>query len=371
MFFFTGDDYLCGIIFLEIIPMRSNLGTIAALFLFLMVVSGCTRKGQTVSRESVPGLVLAPAAPDDLPPFVTDGPRVVKPAPAPAIEPEPEPRPEPAITVIVEPEPMRPAPVPVPVAVTFDERQTQHVRIVDGDPLAPSGELILDMDRLAGEFVYPYAGNRISDYGMRGGAMHTGVDIKAVPNDTIRAALGGTVRMSKPYSGYGNVVVVRHADGLETVYAHNATNLVRPNEGVRAGQPIALAGRTGRATTEHLHFETRVGGEHFDPNLLIDTQNRGLRAGKIYLRRRNGLLAASATPFNGEPRPASVTVAQSRREAVQAPASTASSANHTVQRGDTLYSIARRYGTTVDGLCSLNGIAREGVLRVGQRLKVK
>lgn len=75
--------------------------------------------------------------------------------------------------------------------------------------------------------------------------MHTGVDIKAVPNDTIRAAFSGVVRMSKPYSGYGNIIVIRHYNGMETAYAHNSRNLVTVNDVVKAGDPIALAGRTG------------------------------------------------------------------------------------------------------------------------------
>lgn len=100
--------------------------------------------------------------------------------------------------------------------------------------------------------------------------MHTGVDIKAVPNDTIRAAFSGVVRMSKPYSGYGNIIVIRHYNGMETAYAHNSRNLVTVNDVVKAGDPIALAGRTGRATTEHLHFEFRVANQALNPSLLLE-----------------------------------------------------------------------------------------------------
>ena len=80
--------------------------------------------------------------------------------------------------------------------------------------------------------------------------------------------------MSKPYYAYGNLVVIRHANGLETIYSHNCKNLVRSGDVVKAGQPIGLTGRTGRATTEHVHFETRINGQHFNPNLIFDLKER-------------------------------------------------------------------------------------------------
>lgn len=92
----------------------------------------------------------------------------------------------------------------------------------------------------------------ISAYGTRGG--HSGADIKTCAKDTIRAAFDGVVRMSKPYYAYGNLVVVRHANGLETIYSHNFKNLVQSGDTVKAGQPIGLTGRTGRATTEACAF---------------------------------------------------------------------------------------------------------------------
>ena len=114
-------------------------------------------------------------------------------------------------------------------------------------------------------------------YGGRGGGRHTGVDIKTRANDTIRCAFNGIVRMSKPYYAYGNIVVIRHANGLETLYSHNFKNLVKTGDVVKAGQPIGLTGRTGRATTEHVHFETRINGQHFNPNLIFDLKERTLR----------------------------------------------------------------------------------------------
>ena len=83
--------------------------------------------------------------------------------------------------------------------------------------------------------------------------------------------------MSKPYYAYGILVVVRHANGLETIYSHNFKNLVQSGDTVKAGQPIGLTGRTGRATTEHVHFETRINGQHFNPNLIFNLKEGTLR----------------------------------------------------------------------------------------------
>ena len=116
-----------------------------------------------------------------------------------------------------------------------------------------------------------------SKFGPRRRRMHNGLDIKVYIGDTIRAAFDGVVRMSKPYYAYGNIVVIRHANGLETLYSHNFKNLVKTGDVVKAGQPIGLTGRTGRATTEHVHFETRINGQHFNPNLIFDLKERTLR----------------------------------------------------------------------------------------------
>ncbi len=117
----------------------------------------------------------------------------------------------------------------------------------------------------------------ISEYGKRGKGTHTGIDLKQTPNDSIFAVFDGMVRMAKSYSSYGNLIVIRHPNGLETVYSHLSELLVEPYQQVKAGDLIGLAGRTGRATTEHLHFEIRFFYEPFDPNLLIDFENRCLR----------------------------------------------------------------------------------------------
>jgi murein DD-endopeptidase MepM/ murein hydrolase activator NlpD len=116
----------------------------------------------------------------------------------------------------------------------------------------------------------------ISQYGMRSGRMHTGIDLRQRPTDSIFAVFDGMVRMAKWYADYGNLVVIRHPNGLETVYSHLSKIFVEPYQSVQSGEAIGLAGRTGRATTDHLHFEFRFLYEHFDPNLLIDFENECL-----------------------------------------------------------------------------------------------
>jgi murein DD-endopeptidase MepM/ murein hydrolase activator NlpD len=126
---------------------------------------------------------------------------------------------------------------------------------------------------------YPLPGAKvISPYGARGGRSHSGTDLKTKPNDNILAAFDGEVVFSGSYYGYGNLVRIKHANGLETYYSHNSKNLVKQGDHVKAGDVIALTGRTGRATTEHLHFETRINGQHVNSNRFFDHTTHQLRA---------------------------------------------------------------------------------------------
>lgn len=163
---------------------------------------------------------------------------------------------------------------------TFTEMEVNHVRATTPNLFSKGNKLELHLDKLSDkEACFPLEGAKvISNYGLASGRKgHTGIDMKTRANDTIRCAFDGVVRMSKPYYGYGEVIVVRHPMGLETIYSHNSKNLVHSGDKVRAGQAIALTGRTGRATTEHLHFETRVNGEHFNPNIIFNMKERALR----------------------------------------------------------------------------------------------
>lgn len=126
---------------------------------------------------------------------------------------------------------------------------------------------------------YPLPGAKvISPYGARGGRTHSGTDLKTKPNDNILAAFDGEVVFSGTYYGYGNLVRIKHANGLETYYSHNSKNLVKEGDHVKAGDVIALTGRTGRATTEHLHFEIRINGQHVNSARFFDHATHQLRA---------------------------------------------------------------------------------------------
>ena len=127
----------------------------------------------------------------------------------------------------------------------------------------------------------------ISPYGGRGGRHHSGTDIKSFRNDSIRAVFDGTVVMAGPFSGYGNCVQIRHMNGLTTLYSHNSRNLVKAGDQVAAGQVVALEGRTGRATTDHVHFEVRVAGRHVNSNLIFDHEHHRLHKHQVVFE-KNG-----------------------------------------------------------------------------------
>jgi len=139
-------------------------------------------------------------------------------------------------------------------------------------------------------WAYPLPGSKvISPYG--GKRRHSGVDIKTVPNDNILAAFDGEVVRSSPYSGYGNCIIIKHSNGLETLYSHQSKNLVKVGDKVKAGQVIGLTGRTGRATTEHLHFETHFRGRRFDPALIFDHVNKSLQQVTLTMN-KNGSISS-------------------------------------------------------------------------------
>lgn len=126
---------------------------------------------------------------------------------------------------------------------------------------------------------YPLPGAKvISPYGGRGRRGHSGTDLKTKPNDSIFAAFDGEVVFSGNHYGYGNLIRIKHPNGLETYYSHNSKNLVKVGDYVKSGDVIALTGRTGRATTEHLHFETRINGQSVNSARFFDHTTHQLRS---------------------------------------------------------------------------------------------
>ena len=163
---------------------------------------------------------------------------------------------------------------------------------LDPNPFAHGDLYKWDLRKMPeGSWDYPLHGCKvISPYG--GKRHHGGVDLKTRPNDSIHVAFDGEVVRSGPFSGYGNCVIVKHANGLETLYSHQSKNLVKTGEKVRAGQVIGLTGRTGRATTEHLHLETKFNGRRFNPIILFDHANHSLQQVTLTFT-RNGNVSSS------------------------------------------------------------------------------
>lgn len=211
-----------------------------------------------------------------------------------------------------------------------------------------------------------------SNFGARWGRQHKGLDIKVYIGDTIRAAFNGKVRIVKyEPRGYGKYVVIRHHNGLETIYGHMSKHLVAENQEVKAGDPIGLGGNTGRSTGSHLHFETRLCGVALNPALMFDFRNQDV-VGDFYYFKRSKYAAesAQATRLRGV---GGVSTGSSDQddelEIAATPRVTANVHFHKVKKGDTLQAIARKHHTTVAKLCKLNRIGKSIRLRPGQILK--
>lgn len=224
---------------------------------------------------------------------------------------------------------------------------------------------------------------------------HYGTDIKVYVGDTIRAVFDGKIRIvDYDGKGYGKWVLIRHENGLETLYGHMSKQLVAENQTVRAGQPIGLGGNTGRSTGSHLHFEARFLGQFIDPELMFNFEAQDAK-GDYYVYRSRGKSTIMGSPRHAEAPGASLAMAnesgatqtalpedgdikasmeQARQESAQTKADSRKKQNgsgkvHRVKQGDTLYGLALKYHTTVEKLCKANKISPTSTLRLGQILK--
>ena len=211
-----------------------------------------------------------------------------------------------------------------------------------------------------------------SPFGWRRRRNHTGVDLPLPTGTPVYAAFDGRVRVSMYNRGYGNVVIVRHASGLETTYAHLKERNVQAGDYVSAGDVIGLGGSTGRSAGPHLHFETRYEGYAFDPQWLIDFETGTLRHGYFVLKRKY-LSNTSRYYPESEDEEDEIYKAeeQDRAEAERIAKEMAAAQYHTVKSGDTLYGLAAKYHTTVGAICKLNGISASTPLKIGKKLRVK
>ncbi|MEN6588920.1 MAG: peptidoglycan DD-metalloendopeptidase family protein [Proteiniphilum sp.] len=239
----------------------------------------------------------------------------------------------------------------------------QHVNIYGSLKNAPD-TFIVDLEN----FTIPVTGYMTSNFGRRGSRRyHYGIDLKAQTGDTIYAAFDGKVRV-KQYEkrGYGYYLVVRHVNGLETVYGHLSKFLVDENDFVRSGQPIGLAGNTGRSFGSHLHFETRFLGKPINPNYIIDFENKVthrdeyLVTNSSYRKTTNSSKSVVRSNSSNYKEPAAATNKYVSGDVKY----------HRIKKGDTLGAIARRYGTSVNNICNLNNITSRTVLRVGKSIRI-
>lgn len=250
---------------------------------------------------------------------------------------------------------------------------------------------VLDVRR----YVMPIKGNYVtSHYGYRPqfGRTHKGIDLRAAVGDTVYSAFSGRVRLTRfERGGYGFYVIVRHENGLETVYGHLSRFLVKPDQYVKAGQPIALSGNTGRSTGPHLHFETRFMGYAINPEAIFDFANRCTHTDSYtfskstYTKARDYApskrYAAAKKSVAPEEKEQTATRKRSNKkeEQPQVTASTRKStkesrnesrSTYQVKKGDNLDKIAKNNGTTVEQLKKLNGLT-SSTIQEGKVLKVK
>lgn len=172
---------------------------------------------------------------------------------------------------------------PLQIKDSFTNIEKCMVGLKDETLFKGRPEIILNFEKTPNNsYSFPLPGARVlSVYGKRNGRPHTGIDLKINRRDTIISTFDGIVRMVGWARGYGNVIVIRHYNGLETVYAHNSKHLVKSGDKVNAGTPIAITGATGRATTDHLHYEIRINGSPINPNIIIDFTTQQIRNQRI------------------------------------------------------------------------------------------
>ncbi len=213
-------------------------------------------------------------------------------------------------------------------------------------------------------FSMPTMGYTTSNYGRRGRRTHHGIDLKVQVGDTIYAAFDGKVRVCEyERRGYGYYVVIRHPNGLETVYGHLSKFLVSDNDVVKSGDPIALGGNTGRSTGSHLHFETRFLGRSINPIDIIDFENK--------VCHRDTYMAHTSTLGTPGRAARSVANTSSRSSAKSTNKyATGTVSYYRIKKGDTLGRIAKIHGVTIKQLCKLNNMSTTETLRLGKSLRV-
>jgi murein DD-endopeptidase MepM/ murein hydrolase activator NlpD len=287
-------------------------------------------------------------------------------------------------------EPVKPLnPVVSEDTTTIDEGETDVVEVVDSLLVAdewvksaeyyviwdartinPYGLSPLEFDEPVELKLYDTTASRLwstpmlttrttSNFGYRWGRWHNGSDLDLETGDTVRSTYDGMVRIvAWDGSGYGRFVVVRHYNGLETLYGHLSKQLVESGQMVKAGEVIGLGGSTGRSTGSHLHYENRYEGNPFDPRHIFDWDNKMIKSDHFLLTSSvwNHLRGKSS---------------RSEFESGDAPVAYTRSVLHRVRSGDTLSSIAGKYGVSISSIARRNRMSTRATLRIGQKLRIK
>ena len=215
-------------------------------------------------------------------------------------------------------------------------------------------------------FVSPILGKKVvtSRFGRRRRGPHKGIDIDLVTGDSVLSMLPGKVRFVGYSSGHGRTVIVRHANNIETLYAHLSFYEVKVNDWVEAGTLLGLGGRTGNARGSHLHLEVKYKGICIHPEYIFDFKSNRLRNDTLWVTE-----SWVKPRYHSSYRKSTITSLTSKDEALAFIAS--EPRFHIVRSGDTLSGIGRRYGLYVSELCKMNRISKRSILKIGQRIKVR
>ncbi len=217
------------------------------------------------------------------------------------------------------------------------------------------------------DFVMPVPGVVTSRYGFRSGRNHNGIDLDLETGDTVVAAWSGKVRYAKfNDGGFGNLVIIRHYNGLETFYAHMSKLLVFPDQDVVAGEPIGLGGNTGHSFGAHLHFEVRFYDSPMNPEEVINFDKKYLKSENLFVHKGLFKVGAKPSSVHDDNAPNENKVVQNKPATIKP-----QTKYYRVKTGDTLTEIADRNNITVSKLCQLNGIKPSSVLIPGKSLRVK
>ncbi len=216
-----------------------------------------------------------------------------------------------------------------------------------------------------GCFSMPFKGGITSEFGWRKYRPHYGTDIDLETGDQVVTSFDGMVRMAKYYYGYGNCIIVRHNNGLETVYGHLSKILVEAGQKVTSGSIIGLGGNTGRSFGSHLHFEMRYLGQALDTEDFIDYATGELKCNTFTLRKTDVETKYDLRALHSRHK-RDIGLVRSDKKSGKI----GKGGIYRIKSGDSLGKIAKRHRTTVKALCKKNGLKPNSNLRLGQRIKI-